>query len=199
VLPEDVVHTLGAGFAVAVAFSVVTTLHIVLGELAPKSIALQRPEGTSIIVARPTTAFMRLFRPVIYVMNGIGNAVVRLLGFEPASGHERVHSAEELLMLVHTAHEAGVIEDTEEQLLQRVFDFGDIHLSDVMQPRVEVEGIRTLGIRFTGIRWIGWWGCCTPKTCSMPWCTGLSCSRARRRSIWLRFCGLPCFSLKWRV
>ncbi|GIV81184.1 MAG: hypothetical protein KatS3mg051_0538 [Anaerolineae bacterium] len=140
-LPANLSHALGVGFSFAVAFSIVTMLHIVLGELAPKSIALQRPEGTAIIVARPVTAFMHLFRPVIFVMNSVGNGVVRLLGFEPASGHERVHSAEELVMLVHSSREAGLLEDTEERLLQRAFDFGDLYLRDVMQPRVEVEGI----------------------------------------------------------
>lgn len=140
-LPTDLSHALGVGFSFAVAFSIVTMLHIVLGELAPKSIALQRPEGTAIVVSRPVTTFLRLFRPVIFVMNSVGNSVVRLLGFEPASGHERVHSAEELLMLVHSSREAGLLEDTEERLLQRAFDFGDLYLRDVMQPRVEVEGI----------------------------------------------------------
>ncbi len=118
-----------------------TTLHIVLGELAPKSIALQRPEGTSLIVARPTTWFLRIFRPVIFMMNTIGNSVVWLMGFNPASGHEQVHSAEELLMLVESAHEAGMLDDSEERLLQRVFDFADIPIRDVMQPRVEVTAI----------------------------------------------------------
>lgn len=141
VLPANLLHVLGVGFSFAVAFSIVTMLHIVLGELAPKSIALQRPEGTAVIVARPITAFMHLFRPVIFLMNSVGNGVVRLLGFEPASGHERVHSAEELVMLVHSSREAGLIEDTEERLLQRAFDFGDLYLRDVMMPRVEVQGI----------------------------------------------------------
>jgi putative hemolysin len=141
VVPEDMVGAATHSVSIAVAFSIVTMLHIVLGELAPKSIALQRPEGTSIIVSRPTTWFLHLFRPVIWLMNSVGNGVVRLIGFEPASGHEQVHSAEELLMLVQSAHEAGVIEDSEERLLHRVFDFGEIHIRDVMQPRVEVEGI----------------------------------------------------------
>lgn len=145
-LVEAVVGTraadaIGHGVAIAIAFAIVTTLHIVLGELAPKSIALQRPEGTSLIVARPTTLFLRVFSPVIFVMNFIGNAVVRLMGFNPASGHEQVHSAEELLMLVESAHEAGVLEDSEERLLHRAFDFGDIPIRDVMQPRVEVTAI----------------------------------------------------------
>lgn len=141
VLPADLSEALGAGFSFAIAFSIVTVLVVTLGELAPKSIALQRPEGTAVIVARPTTAFLRVFRPIIYVMNGVGNGVVRLLGFEPASGRERVHSAEELVMLVHSSREAGLLEDTEERLLQRAFDFSDLYLRDVMQPRVEVEGI----------------------------------------------------------
>jgi putative hemolysin len=141
ILPSNVAHTAGQSVAIAIAFSLVTMLHIILGELAPKSIALQRPEGTSIIVVRPVTWFLRLFRPVIYVLNHIGNGVVRLMGFEPASGHERVHSAEELGMLVRSAREAGVIEDSEEELLQAVFDFSDLHIRDVMQPRVEVDAI----------------------------------------------------------
>ncbi len=141
VLPEDIAQTVGTGVAIAAGFSVVTMLHIVLGELAPKSIALQRPESTAIVIARPTTWFLHLFRPIIYLMNYVGNGVVRLMGFEPVSGHERVHSAEELGMLVHSAREAGVLEDSEEEMLQAVFDFGDLHIRDVMQPRVETDAI----------------------------------------------------------
>ncbi|NDJ76209.1 MAG: HlyC/CorC family transporter [Chloroflexi bacterium] len=140
-LPEEAAHAVGASIAVTLAFSLVTTLHIVLGELAPKSIALQRPEATAIIVARPTTWFMRLFRPVIWLMNGIGNGVVRLIGFEPASGHEQVHSAAELEMLVHHSHEAGLVDENEERLIMRVFDFGDLSVREVMQPRVEVQAL----------------------------------------------------------
>ena len=66
---------------------------------------------------------------------------MRMIGFNPASGHEQVHSAEELLMLVESAHEAGMLEDSEERLLQRVFDFADIPIRDVMQPRVEVTAL----------------------------------------------------------
>jgi putative hemolysin len=141
ILPEHLAHTAGNSVAIAVGFSLVTMLHIILGELTPKSIALQRPEGTAIIISRPTTWFLHLFRPIIYLMNALGNGVVRLIGFEPTSGHERVHSAEELGMLVRSAREAGVIEDSEEEMLQAVFDFGDLHIRDVMQPRVEVDAI----------------------------------------------------------
>jgi CBS domain containing-hemolysin-like protein len=93
------------------------------------------------MVARPTTLFHNIFKPVIRFMNGIGNAVVRLLGFQPASGHEQVHSAEELEMLVHSSREAGLLQESEEVLLRRVLDFSDIPVAGIMQPRVEVEAI----------------------------------------------------------
>jgi CBS domain containing-hemolysin-like protein len=137
ILPESAIEAV----SVAIGFSFVTTLHIVLGELAPKSIALQRPEGTAIIISRPTTIFLRLFRPVIWIMNHVGNSVVRLIGFEPAGGHAQVHSAEELEMLVRSSREAGYLQESEEKLLRRVFDFADIHVEEVMQPRVDIEGI----------------------------------------------------------
>ncbi|MBI5961480.1 MAG: HlyC/CorC family transporter, partial [Chloroflexi bacterium] len=140
-LDEEPGHTVIQSVSVAVGFSIVTMLHIVLGELAPKSIALQRPEETSMIVARPTTWFLKVFRPVIYVMNAVGNGVVRLLGFEPASGHERVHSAEELGMLVRSSQEAGILDDSEGHLLQQAFDFSEIHIKEVMQPRISVDAI----------------------------------------------------------
>jgi putative hemolysin len=140
-LPEETLHTVGRTVSVAVAFALVTVLHIVLGELAPKTIALQRPETVSIFVARPTRIFLTIFRPVIYVMNGLGNFVVRMLGFEPVAGHAQVHSAEELEMLVRSSREAGLLQESEERLLRRVFDFSDIQAREVMQPRVEVDAI----------------------------------------------------------
>jgi putative hemolysin len=140
-LPEDVAITVGHTVAVVIAFSLVTMLHIVLGELAPKSIALQRPEDVAILVARPTILFHNIFNPVIRLMNGVGNGVVRLLGFEPAGEHQSVHSPEELEMLVHSSREAGLLQESEEALLRRVFDFSDIPVIEIMQPRVEVDAI----------------------------------------------------------
>lgn len=127
--------------SVAIAFSIVTLLHIVLGELVPKSIALQRPESTALVVSRPVTWFLAIFRPVIWLMNGIGNSIVRMLGFQTTAGHASVHSAEELEMLVHSSREAGLLQESEEVLLRRVFDFGDLYVAQIMQPRVEVDAI----------------------------------------------------------
>lgn len=141
VLPHETLETIGKTVSVATAFAIVTLLHIVMGELVPKSIALQRPESTSLVIARPVTWFLIIFRPVIYLMNGIGNYIVRLMGFQPAGGHSSVHSAEELEMLVQSSREAGLLEESEEALLRRVFDFGDITVDEIMQPRVNVDAI----------------------------------------------------------
>ncbi|MBE0689840.1 MAG: HlyC/CorC family transporter, partial [Anaerolineae bacterium] len=140
-LPADVLDAAGSTISIAIAFSLVTVLHIVLGELVPKSIALQRPESTALVVVSPTTLFLRLFRPVIWIMNGIGNRLVRMLGFEPASGHAQVHSAEELEMLVQSSREAGVLQASEELLLRRVFDFGEVHVEEVMHPRMDMHAL----------------------------------------------------------
>ncbi|MCA0457267.1 MAG: hemolysin family protein [Chloroflexi bacterium] len=140
-LPHESVETVAPAVSFAIAFSIVTLLHIVMGELVPKSIALQRPEATSIVVARPVTWFLVVFRPIIHIMNGLGNGIVRLLGFEPSGEHSSVHSAEELEMLVHSSREAGLLQENEEVLLRRVFDFSDITVEEIMQPRVNVEGL----------------------------------------------------------
>ena len=140
-LPEATALTVGHTISVVIAFALVTMLHIVLGELAPKSIALQRPEDVAVIVSRPTILFHDVFKLVINLMNSVGNTVVRLLGFEPASEAHQVHSPEELEMLVHSSREAGLLQESEEVLLRRVFDFSDIPVVEIMQPRVEVDAV----------------------------------------------------------
>lgn len=137
-LGHEMYETFGRAVSISIAFAFVTVLHIVLGELVPKSIALQRPEGTSIIVARPTSWFLWIFRPIIWVMNGIGNSIVKMLGFEAVDGHAQVHSAEELEMLVQSSREAGILQPSEEVLLRRVFDFNEVQVREIMQPRVDV-------------------------------------------------------------
>src|SRR5260221_9370198 len=140
-LPEPLAHTVGRGITAAVAFGLVTIVHIVLGELVPKSIAIQHREWTGLFVVRPTRRFRAVFRPVITLMNNVGNWVVRLLGFSSTSAHTNVHSPEELEMLVHSSREAGLLEPSEEQLLQRVFDFNDVQIKEVMRPRTEVDAV----------------------------------------------------------
>ncbi|MBM4418900.1 MAG: HlyC/CorC family transporter [Chloroflexi bacterium] len=127
--------------AVAIAFALITMLHIVLGELAPKGLALQYPEGTSLWVARPIKGFFVLFRGPIVLLNGIGNGVLRLFGLPPASGHELVHSVEELRLLVTGMQQAGVVEASEARIAARAFNFGDLTAGVLMTPRTEMDAL----------------------------------------------------------
>jgi CBS domain containing-hemolysin-like protein len=140
-LPAALAEATAHSVAVAIAFTLVTALHIVLGELAPKSIALERSEATALLVVKPTELFMRTFSPFIHFLNGTGRAIVRMLGLRPAGGLAMVHSEEELKMLVTASQEAGVLEEREEQMLHRVFGFADLTAGQVMVPRTELTAV----------------------------------------------------------
>jgi CBS domain containing-hemolysin-like protein len=130
-------HTLSAGLA----FAIITFLHVVVGELAPKSIALQNPERTSMIVAQPTIWTEVVFKPAIWALNGTGNLLLRLIGIQPASGHEMVHSVEELKMLVTASAESGVFQAEEGEMLHAIFDMGEQLVRQVMIPRTEIIAV----------------------------------------------------------
>jgi CBS domain containing-hemolysin-like protein len=136
-IEEQVSHSVSAGLS----FALITFLHVVVGELAPKSIALQNPERTSLAVARPTIWTERIFKPAIWALNGTGNALLRWIGIRPASGHELVHSVEELKMLVSASAESGVVQDEAEEMLHAIFDFGQTLVRHVMVPRTEMVGV----------------------------------------------------------
>jgi CBS domain containing-hemolysin-like protein len=140
-LPNLVAAATAHSIAVAIAFAVITALHIVLGELAPKTIALERAEKTALWVVKPTELFMKVFWPFIRVLNSTGRGVVNLLGLRSRGGHAMVHSEEELKMLVTASQEAGVLEEAEEQMLHRVFGFADLSAGQVMVPRTELTAI----------------------------------------------------------
>ncbi len=136
-IESEVSHSLSAGLS----FVVITFLHVVIGELTPKSIALQNPERTSLTVARPTIWAEWIFRPAIWLLNGAGNLLLRLLKIQPATGHERVHSIEELKMLVSDSAGIGVVEDDAEEMLYAVFDLGHTLVRSVMVPRTEMIAV----------------------------------------------------------
>src|SRR5688572_3349294 len=140
-LPNLMAATTAHTIAVAVAFAIITALHIVLGELAPKTVALERPESTALWVVKPTELFMKGFWPFIRLLNGTGRAVVNMLGLRSRGGHAMVHSEEELKMLVTASQEAGVLEEEEEQMLHRVFGFADLTAGQVMVPRTEMAAV----------------------------------------------------------
>jgi CBS domain containing-hemolysin-like protein len=129
------------GIAIAIAFAVITGLHIVAGELAPKGIALQHPEATTLWVARPLQLFYVVFRWPITALNAVGNWALRLIGMRSARGHEMVHTAEELALLVETSQRAGAVEKSEARIASKAFQFADLTAGDLMTPRTELEGI----------------------------------------------------------
>ena len=133
-----VLHT-GAG--IAVAFLVITFLHIVLGELAPKSIALATPEAVSRVVVRPLMLFSRVMSPFIGFLNGTANRLLKLLGVEPASEGGHVHSPEELRLLVMQARAHGTLDESDSAMLAGVFDFHNKKALDVMRPRTDMVAI----------------------------------------------------------
>lgn len=136
------IATVGAhAIAVAIAFVIITALHIVLGELAPKSLALQRSEGTALWIVRPLGLFLFLLRPAILMLNGLGNLVLRACGLQPGSGEESLHSPEELKLLVRASQDAGILQDAQEEVMVRVLSIGGRRISDIMTPRREIDWV----------------------------------------------------------
>ncbi|MFG1433236.1 hemolysin family protein [Xanthobacter sp. V2C-8] len=127
--------------AVVISFIIITTLHIVLGELAPKSLALQRSEGTALWVVRPLGVFLFLLRPAIVTLNGLGNLVLRLVGLRPGTGEDSFHSPEELKLLVAASQEAGLLQHAQQEVVERVLTIGDRPIGGIMTPRRDVEWI----------------------------------------------------------
>jgi CBS domain containing-hemolysin-like protein len=129
-------HTL----AVALAFSLITFLHVVLGELAPKTLALERQEKIALAVARPMLWFYYLFYPFIRLLNGSGLFFLRLLRLPPTSSHRAMY-AEEIQQMINASRESGLLEAHAHQILTNAFDFGDIVVREVMRPRADVTSV----------------------------------------------------------
>jgi putative hemolysin len=134
---EAAAHTIGT----ALAFALVTIVHIVLGEQVPKTIAIRHSEGAALFVARPMDWFTRVFRPLIAVLDGATAAILRLLGVQPIAGHRTVYTLDELKLIVRESQESGTIEPHQEEMLQKVFEFGDRQVHEAMIPRPDVVGV----------------------------------------------------------
>lgn len=139
--PTEFATTISHTFSAILAFGIITFMHVVVGELMPKSIALQNPERTSLVVGRPLSWTVRFFKPIIWALNGTGNAFLRVIGIKPAEGHELVHSVAELKMIVSDSAEVGVVGLSEQEMLHAVFDFKETLVRQVMSPRTEVIAI----------------------------------------------------------
>jgi len=136
--PTKVVH---GSSALIVAFIIITFLHIVLGELAPKSIALVAPEPVSRWITPPLAIFVRLTSPVVWVLNGAASLVLRPFGVHAPSDARHVHSPEELRLLVMQSRAHGALDETDTAMLAGVFDFHAKRVRDVMRPRTEIVAV----------------------------------------------------------
>jgi CBS domain containing-hemolysin-like protein len=127
--------------AIVAAYFVLTYLHVVLGEQAPKSWALVSPEKISRVVVLPLRAFAVITKPLTWLLNASSNALLRLFGLQTAEEGHRVHSPEELRFLVLQSHKSGALDESDTAMLAGVFDFHEKRARDVMRPRTEVAAI----------------------------------------------------------
>jgi len=123
------------------AFLIITIMHIVFGELAPKTFAIQQPVRTSLFVALPLRFFYVVFRPFIWMLNGFANGILKLFGIENVSTNEAHHSSEELQYLLDQGKESGALDSTEHELIKNVFDFNGRVVKNIMVPRTKISGV----------------------------------------------------------
>lgn len=135
--------TLITTVSVAVGFAIITFLHIVIGELAPKSLAIRKSESTSLWLSAPLLFFYKLFLPVIWLLNTAANSLLRLIGIEPAGEGEVAHSEEEIRILMNQSAKSGVIDKDEMKLMDNIFDFSDMLAREVMLPRTDMDCLYT--------------------------------------------------------
>ena len=127
--------------ALTLAFLIITFLHVVVGELVPKGVALGYSERTALAVSAPVNTFFIVFRPLIWVLQRSTEVILRALGLQPPGGEMEVYSEAELKMLLSRSREEGEIEEQEQEMLYKVFDFADKEVSAVMVPRPEVVAL----------------------------------------------------------
>lgn len=127
--------------AFAIAFSVITFLHIVIGELAPKTLALERAEKTALAISLPMEIFHRVFYYPIRLLDWAGTRTVRLFGLHASSEHGSIYTAEELRQLVNVSRQSGHVEPEEQKLINRVFDFSGAEVREAMIPRTAVAAL----------------------------------------------------------
>jgi CBS domain containing-hemolysin-like protein len=124
-----------------IAFILITVLSIVFGELAPKTLAIQRSVRTALAVSAPLRIFFIVFRPIIWTLNAFANFILRLLGINIIPGHEAHHSSEELQYLLDQGKETGAIDSNEHELIQNVFEFNERVVKNIMVPRTKISGV----------------------------------------------------------
>ncbi|MCC7521443.1 MAG: HlyC/CorC family transporter [Flavobacteriaceae bacterium] len=132
-ISEKSLHTL----SVVIGFTLITTLHIVFGELAPKSIAIRKAEATTLAISYPLHVFFVVLKPFIWLMNHFSNFILNIIGIKPVGEHE-THSVDELRLLVDQSKEGGIIQAENYEIIKNAFDFTDHSARQIMVPRHEI-------------------------------------------------------------
>ena len=122
-----------------IAFSFITLLHVVLGELIPKSLAIQKTETFVLLIAYPLYMFKRIFYPFIWILDTLTIKILHMMGVQPASEEDMAHSEEEIKLIVNASQRGGVIDDTERDIIQNAIDFSEICAHEVMIPRQDMN------------------------------------------------------------
>jgi CBS domain containing-hemolysin-like protein len=140
-LPLSLATAAAHGAAVTLAFILITFMHVVLGELVPKGLALLYPETLGRWLARPLVLFTVVTNPFIWLLNSSATGLLRLFGARPMSERERVHSPEEILMLVEQSRRIGDLGSQDARMIQGVFEFSEKNARDVMTPRTQIVAL----------------------------------------------------------
>ncbi len=135
-VPTDYIHL----FTIAAAFMIATFLHVVVGELAPKTIAIQKAEAVTLAFAKPIQIFYKIMYPFIWSLNGSARILLKLFGMKPASEHELSHTEEELRLLLSESYKSGEINVNELKYVNNVFEFDDKIAREIMVPRTDIVG-----------------------------------------------------------
>ncbi|WP_145050890.1 MULTISPECIES: hemolysin family protein [Paenibacillus] len=133
-LPE----ALSSFLSFIIAFIAITYLHVVVGELAPKTIAIRKAETVALLTSTPIIWFNRIMYPFIWLLNGSANQLVKLFGIKPASEHEDAHSEEELQIIINESFESGKINQAEFGYVSRIFAFDEMLAKEIMVPRTDM-------------------------------------------------------------
>ncbi len=127
--------------AIIISFTLITFLHVTLGELVPKMFALEKAETFALVAARPLEFFARFFAPVLWVFNLAGGAIGKLLGLKSSLEHASVYTEEEIRQLIKLSEESGHLNKEERRLINRVFEFSETTVKEAMIPRTEIVGV----------------------------------------------------------
>jgi CBS domain containing-hemolysin-like protein len=141
ILGADSHSTLVTTIGYIMAVSILTYLHVVLGEMAPKSLALAAPNRAMFTIYRPMRLTQTLLDWPVRLLNAAGNALLKMFHIPPAEGHARLHSPEELELIVSDSVKGGLLNEEERELVEKIFDFSERQVNQVMTPRPRVEAI----------------------------------------------------------